>query len=95
MANVIQMKLSIERLGFAEMPVMLTARQYQALDDALEILEERLASSEHDGTIDTRIDPELGKVHQLLCIAAICPWDNPANKPVLKRIGRCFKNTSI
>jgi len=90
MANVINMKKSIEN-----MPVILTVRQYQALDDALEILDKRLASPEHDGSIDTSIDPELGKVHQLLCLAAICPGDNPTNLPVLKRIGRCFKNTPI
>lgn len=73
-----------------QMPVILTARQYQALDEALELVEMQGRDPDDPDSVDFSDQPLLEQIYIRLAIAALSPWDNPVNKPILSRIGMCF-----
>jgi len=74
-----------------QMPVILTARQYQMLDEALELVEAQVRDPDDPDSIDFSDQPLLEQIHIRLSLAALCPWDNPVNRPILSRIGMCFE----
>jgi len=76
-----------------QMPVILTAREYQALDEALELVEAQGRDPNDPVSVDFSGQPLLEQIYTRLSHAAICPWDNPVNKPILSRIGMCFRKT--
>jgi len=74
-----------------QMPVILTARQYQALDEALHLVEARaMDPDDPDNSVDFSDDPGLEQIFIRLASAALGPWNNPVNKPILSRISMCF-----
>jgi len=74
-----------------QMPVILTARQYQSLDEALELVEAQARVDGDPDSVDFSDLPLLEQIYIRLSRAALCPWDNPVNRPILSRIGMCFK----
>jgi len=78
-----------------QMPVILTARQYQALDEALELVEAQGRDPDDPDSVNFSDQPLLEQIYIRLAIAAVAPWDNPVNKPILSRIGRYFEKIQI
>ena len=78
-----------------QMPVILTARQYQALDEALELVEMQARVDGDPDSVDFSELPLLEQIYTRLSQAALCPWDNPVNRPILSRIGMCFKRFQV
>jgi len=74
-----------------QMPVILTARQYQSLDEALELVEMQARDPNDPDSVDFSDQPLLEQIYIRLSLAALSPWDNPANRPILSRIGMCFE----
>jgi len=84
-------KITAEQLE--QMPVILNAHQYQALDEAMHLVTAQATDPNDPDNVDFRDSPWLEQVYIRLSVAALAPWNTPANQPLLSQIGLSFSDT--
>jgi len=84
-------KITAEQLE--QMPVILNAHQYQALDEAMHLVTAQATDPNDPDSVDFSAFPWLEQIYIRLSVAALAPWKNPGNQPLLSQVGLSFRDT--